>query len=217
MKARHIASLALLLSLGATAHAERQPGWEFGADAIYQFADDISFEGGSLADLDDDVGISLSFGYRFNSRLDLQLALDWNTVDYEIDVAPGTVGQLGFSAEGDLESFTPRLALNFNILEGDLTPYLTGGVGWSFIDTNIPDGPAQSGCWWDPWWGYVCGTWQSTRSLDELTYSLGAGVRWDISDVITLKLAYEEHWLELDQANSTPALDQIKFGVYGRY
>ena len=34
--------------------------------------------------------------------------------------------------------------MNFNFLEGDLTPYVTGGVGWSFIDTNIPDAPPQT-------------------------------------------------------------------------
>jgi opacity protein-like surface antigen len=217
MKLRHLASLAILLFASSAAQADREPGWEFGGEVLYQFGDDIDFEGGSLADLDDDVGLALVFAYRFNNRLDLQFSLDWNTIDYNIDVESADTGGIGFSAEGDLESFTPRVALNFNILEGDFTPYITGGVGWAFIDTNIPDERAQSGCYWDPWWGYVCGTWQSTRSIDELTYSLGVGVRWDISDTITLKMAYEEHWIELEQADGTPALDQLKFGIYARY
>jgi opacity protein-like surface antigen len=158
----------------------------------------------------------LTFGYRFNSRLELIFGLDWNTVDYDINVAPGS-GQLGFSGTGDLESFTPRVGANFNILEGDLTPYVTGGVGWSFIDTNIPDGPAQSACWWDPWWGYYCGTWQETRSIDELAYNAGAGVRWDVSSTITLRLGYEKHWIDIGEATSTPDFDQFKFGVSARY
>jgi opacity protein-like surface antigen len=217
MQARHLAFCTVLTFVFSVAHAERDAGWEFGGEAVYQFSQDIDFDGGSFASLEDDIGLAVVFAYRFNSRLDLQFSLDWNTVDYDITVAPGSVGLLGFSAKGDLESFTPRVALNFNILEGDFTPYVTGGVGWSFIDTNIPDAPPETACWWDPWWGYYCGTFQSTRSIDELTYDLGAGLRWDVSDTIALKLAYERHWLDLSEATSTPGFDQLKFGVYGRY
>lgn len=218
MQARTLAPLALLLTFAlSAAHAERDAGWDFGADVIYQFSQDINFEGGSQASLEDDIGLSLVFAYRFNSRFDLQFSLDWNTVDYDITVAPGSAGLLGFSAKGDLEAFTPRIAVNFNILEGDFTPYLTGGVGWAFIDTNIPDAPPETACWWDPWWGYYCGTFQSTRSIDEPTYDVGAGLRWDVSEMIALKLAYERHWLDLGEATSTPGFDLVKFGVYGRY
>jgi opacity protein-like surface antigen len=209
-----LAALSILWS--AAASADRQPGWDFGGELLYQSSQDISFNGGSSASLEDDIGIALTFGYRFNSRVELIFGLDWNTVDYDINVAPGS-GQLGFSGTGDLESFTPRVGANFNFLEGDLTPYVTGGVGWSFIDTNIPDGPAQSACWWDPWWGYYCGTWQDTRSIDELAYNAGAGVRWDVSSTITLRLGYEKHWIDIGEATSTPDFDQFKFGVSARY
>jgi opacity protein-like surface antigen len=217
MKLRHLILLVPLAAIGTAAHAERTTGWEYGAELIYQDSQDIDFEGGSFASLDDDLGLALAFGYRFNSRFDLQFRLDWNTVDYDITVAPGSTGVLGFSAKGDLESFTPRVAINFNVFEGDLTPYISGGVGWSFIDTNIPDAPPQTTCWWDPWWGYYCGTFQSTRSIDELAYDLGVGARWDVSDTLTLKLGYEKHWLDLGEATSTPGFDQIRFGIYARY
>jgi hypothetical protein len=32
-----------------------------------------------------------------------------------------------------------------------------------------------------------------------------------------LRLGYERHWLELDQATSTPGFDQLKVGIIGRY
>jgi opacity protein-like surface antigen len=214
-----LAALSILWSAGAS--ADRQPGWDFGGELIYQDSQDISFDGGSSASLEDDIGIALTFGYRFNSRFELIFGLDWNTVDYDINivgnVAPGTPAQLGVSGSGDLESFTPRVGVNFNVLEGDLTPYLTGGVGWSFIDTNVPDGPPQSACWWDPWWGYYCGTWQDTRSIDELAYNVGVGVRWDVSSTISLRFGYEKHWLDIGEATSTPDFDQLKFGVSASY
>jgi opacity protein-like surface antigen len=209
-----LAALSILWSAGAS--ADRQPGWDFGGELIYQDSQDISFDGGSSASLEDDIGIALTFGYRFNSRFELIFGLDWNTVDYDINIASDG-GQLGVSGTGDLESFTPRVGVNFNVLEGDVTPYVTGGVGWSFIDTNVPDGPPQSACWWDPWWGYYCGTWQDTRSIDELAYNVGVGVRWDVSSTITLRFGYEKHWLDIGQATSTPDFDQLKFGVSASY
>ncbi len=217
MHPRHFATIAVLALACGIAHAEREPGWEFGAEAIYQFSTDVDFKRGSAASLDDDLGLAIVFAYRFNNRFDLQFSLDWNTVDYDVTVAPGGEGLLGFTGRGDLESFTPRVAGTFNILEGDITPYITAGAGWAFIDTNIPNGPPETSCWWDPWWGYYCGTFQNTRSVDNLTYNVGAGVRWDVSDTITLKLGYNRNWLDLKQASGTPGFDQIRLGVYGRY
>jgi opacity protein-like surface antigen len=218
MNVRYFLPLAALcLAWSAGANAERGVGWDFGADLIYQDSQDIDFKGGSFASLDDDLGIALSFGYRFNSRLELTFGLDWSTVDYNVNVAPGQAGLLGFSANGDLEAFTPRVGLNFNFLEGDVTPYVSAGVGWAFIDTNIPNGPPQTGCYWDPWFGYICSTWQSTRSIDELTYQAGAGIRWDISSGYTLRFGYEKRWIDLGEATSTPGFDLVKLGVTFRY
>lgn len=211
--------MALLssMTLVAVAHAQsRDSGWEMGADLIYQSSHDINFNGGSHAELDDDLGIAVTFGYRLSSRLELQFSLDWQQVDYGVTVVSDPVG-LNFDARGELESFTPRASFNFNFMEGDFTPYVTGGIGYSFIDTNIPDAPLQTACWWDPWWGYYCGTYQNTRNIDEFVYDLGAGVRWDVSSTITLRLGYEKHWLDLGEATSTPGWDQVKFGIVARY
>ncbi|HEX2493651.1 MAG TPA: outer membrane beta-barrel protein [Steroidobacter sp.] len=220
MQRYYVATFATLCIIWSAANAQqetRPPGWDFGADVIYQDSQDIDFNGGSRASLDSDVGVALTFGYRFNSRFELIFGLDWNTVDYDVNVASGTVGQLAFSGTGDVETWTPRVGANYNFIDGNVTPFVTASVGWSFIDTNIPQGPPQSACWWDPWWGYYCGTWQNTRSIDEFAYGVGAGLRWDASDTISLRFAYEKHWLDLGQANSTPDFDQLKLGIMARY
>ena len=77
MRLRSFIALGLLLCSGA-ALADRQPGWDFGGELLYQFSQDISFDGGSNASLDDDIGIALTFGYRFSPRLELTFGLDWN-------------------------------------------------------------------------------------------------------------------------------------------
>lgn len=217
MNLRLIALYVLLcVAWSTSAHAERDPGWEYGADIIFQASQDIDFNGGSAASLDDDFGIALVITRRFSERLELMFGLDWNRIDYGVDIASATPGRLPFSANGDLEAFTPRVGINFNFFEGDLTPYVSGSIGYSFIDTNIPDAPPQTGCWWDPWYGSICTTWQSTRSVDEFSYGVGAGLRWDLP-TWSLRFGYEKHWLDLGEATSTPDFDQLRLGLMVRY
>lgn len=210
------AVLASLLAARATAQS-RGAGWEVGAQLVYQDSQDIGFNGGTSASLDDDIGLAVAFAYRFNDRFEVEFGIDWNSIDYDVSVVSASVPELGFTARGDLEAFTPYASANFNFVEGPLTPYVTAGVGWSFIDTNIPDAPPQNVCWWDPWFGPVCGTFQSTRTIDELVYQVGAGLRWDLSPGYTVRLGYEKRWVDLGEATSTPDFDQLKLGVTFRY
>ena len=76
-----IALAALAPSLAAAQDA-RGPGWDFGIDVIYQFSDEIDFDGGTQLDFDDDVGLTLVFGYRFDPKFELRFEFDWATVDY---------------------------------------------------------------------------------------------------------------------------------------
>lgn len=197
---------------------ERETGWDFGFDVLYQFSKDIRFDGGSFLDVEDDLGVALSFGYRFNPKWELQFSLDWNDVDYSgrlesADLPP----QVAVNISGSMESFVPRINGVYNFIDGPLTPYISAGIGWAFIDTNIPTGRANFGCWWDPWWGQICGSYQPTKDVDAFTYQLGGGVRWDLADTFSLRLSYEKTWLDLDNATSTPGLDQIIAGIVWRY
>ena len=206
----------LCLSIQSVQADSRGPGWEFGVDALYQSSQDIAFNGGSAASLDDDFGLRMNFGYRFSDRLELQLGIDWQNIDYDVTIA-SSAPDVEVSGRGSLEAFTPRASLHFNFMEGPFTPYVNAGIGYSFIDTNIPDAPPQTVCWWDPWWGYVCSGYQSTRNVDEFTYQVGAGIRWDMSPGYSLRFGYEKQWMDLGEATSTPDFDQFRLGVVFRY
>jgi opacity protein-like surface antigen len=215
MKSRYIASLAALCTCWSlAAHADRDTGWEFGGELIYQDSQDITGDNDSAAAIDSDVGIALTFGYRVNERLVVNFGIDWNNVDYQAHLESEDFPGLSVDVDGELESFTPRVGVDFNFMEGPITPYINGTIGYTFIDTNIPDGPPQTGCWWDPWYGQICGTWQSTRSLDEFVYGAGLGVRWDASDTLSAKLEYHKRWIDSD---ASVDFDQIKLGVVFMY
>jgi opacity protein-like surface antigen len=210
MKIRYIVTLAAVCSAWSlSAYADRDTGWEFGGELIYQDSQEIDGDNGSSASIDSDIGLALTFGYRFSERVELTMGLDWNNVDYTAELVSGTL-PISVGVEGELESFTPRVGVNFNFMEGPFTPYVNGTIGYTFIDTNIPDGPPQTGCWWDPWYGQICGTWQSTRSLEEFVYGAGLGVRYDVNDAWSVKFEYQKRWIDAD---SSPDFDQLKLGV----
>lgn len=217
MKNRYMVALAAVCSAWSlAAHADRDTGWEFGGELIYQDSSDISGDNGSTAAIDSDVGLALTFGYRVNAKLEVQMGIDWNSMDYKANLVSADLPNVSVGVDGELESFTPRVGVNFNFIDGPITPYVNGTIGYSFIDTNIPDGPPQSGCYWDPWYGQICGSWQSTRSVDAFIYGAGLGVRWDTSDTLSVKLEYQKRWIDASDAG-TPDFDQIKLGVAFMY
>ena len=82
--------------------------------------------------------------------------------------------------------------------DGPLTPFLEAGIGYARIDTNIPSQPPVTGCWWDPWWGYICDTRWKTYDTSEFTYNAGIGLRWDVNGALFFRGAYNREWIGLD-------------------
>jgi opacity protein-like surface antigen len=67
----------------------------------------------------------------------------------------------------------------WNFTDGPFTPYVQAGIGWTNIDSNVADGPPTTGCWWDPWWGYVCRSSYSTYDDTNFSYGAGVGLRYE--------------------------------------
>lgn len=210
-----IAAASLALSSVAFAQHTSGTGWEAGVDVVFQSSKTLHFDGGTNADLDSDTGLSLTFGYRISPQLEAQFALDWADVDYKAHLVTGPASSV--SANGSYQAFTPRANIQFNFVDQPLTPYVMAGLGYSFIDTNIPNGRPASGCYWDPWYGYICGTVQPTKSVNGFAFQAGIGARWDVTDVVTLRLAWERHWVDLGSSGGTPFLDQGRLGIAYRF
>jgi opacity protein-like surface antigen len=221
IKGKLLMAAVLSMALAPAAFAQqsqREKTWEFFFDINYQDSYKMDFEGGSTADTDADVGWSIGGNYHFSNRLQFQFAFDWIRVDYDAEIrSADPIPDPPFGVRGEMEVWTPRFNALFNFLDRNLTPYVSAGIGWSFIDTNIPTGPPQTGCWWDPWWGYVCTTYQNTRDTDEFAYQAGAGVRWDVNRQLSLRLGYEKQWYDIGTAESAPGFDLIRFGLGYRY
>ena len=63
---------------------------------------------------------------------------------------------------------TVRFTGSYNFSEKEFTPFVTGGLGWTYIDTNIPTGLPENICWAYPWYGYYCTTYVPTETTTDV-------------------------------------------------
>lgn len=196
----------------------RAQTWEFYGEARFIFGKDINFQGGSSISTSDDAGFGLGFGYNFDEHWLASFEFQYNEIQYRGSIASADKPPKPTSTvTGTAQISRIGGSLTYNILPGPLTPYVTGLLGWSYVDSNIPTGPPQTGCWWDPWYGYLCSSWQPTASQNAFTYGLGVGMRWDVGHSFFMRFGYEYDWVDLSHANGTPAFSLLRLQFGARY
>jgi opacity protein-like surface antigen len=106
-----------------------------------------------------------------------------------------------------MESSTVSLNGAYYFMSGNFTPFVSGGIGYAFIDTNIPEGPPVNTCWVDPWGGYVCNSYVPTKTESDFSYNAGLGVRFDVNRQFGLQAGYYKSWIDFSNASDTPDFD----------
>ena len=122
---------------------------------------------------------------------------------YELTLVPDEPNPTPLTINEKLTLFNGMLTGTYNILKGPVTPFVDLTAGWTHVDSNVTDRPPVTGCWWDPWWGYICRSYWSTYSDTSFSYGGGLGVRWDISSAIFMRASY--NMLRID-GGSDPTL-----------
>lgn len=163
--------------------------------ASYQNSQDESFEGGAGLAIDDSVGWGFSFGWNWTSKVNLSYSFMVNKPDYSAVIVPD--GEAPQTVDHELSKYSHHFNGTYHFLDGNITPFVTGGIGWTQLDSNIADGLPEVGCWWDPRWGYVCYQDWDTYSETEFTYNLGVGVRWDINSNLFSRAAYTREFISV--------------------
>jgi outer membrane assembly lipoprotein YfiO len=187
----------------------RKGRYELTLQPRYVASKDIDGNGGSKLALDPAFGFGLGFGYNLTDKFALHLDGSWARADYQATIATTDAGGNPTgptTAAGTLDTATVALNLSYYVLEGPLAPFLVGGIGWTFVDSNIPSGPPQGVCWYDPWYGYVCTSYQNTYTRSYFSYNLGVGARWDVMSGLFLRGSVGLQWVDLGQAGSTDFL-----------
>ena len=125
-------------------------------------------------------------------------------------VQSGTPGVSAQIENGHVDFSTLMLDATYLFLPGAIKPFGKVGLGWNWANTNIASGPPQVGCWWDPWWGYVCNGYQPTHSASSFAYQLGAGVQTNFTRSFAVNLDYQYTWINLSHASSTPGFGALE-------
>jgi outer membrane protein assembly factor BamD len=197
--------------------APQQAGqWEATVGVIASNSAGIDFEGGTTADIDSGFGFMAGAGYHFTDRLRFGSTFTFDQKDYSADVVGDSPGE-SYAIEGSLDTMSLMFDAAYTFLTGPLTPYVVGGLGWAWVDTNIASAPPEVGCWWHPWWGYVCTSWQDTRTVDGLAYEVGIGMRYNFSSSLAADGAYRMRWMDFENATSTPSFDTLQLNLVWKF
>jgi opacity protein-like surface antigen len=209
-------TLLAVYALGAAAqHSPPRRGkGEFTLQPQYTDSLNVSNGNGSQAHLDGALGFGFGLAFNLNNNLSLGGDFFWNRADYQATVAPAE-GNLGntYTVKGELETSTIRFNATWHFSASDFTPFVTGGIGSTYVNTNVPNGPPQNVCWWDPWWGYYCGSYVPTRTATDLSYTGAFGLRWDVDRNMFLRGVFSRMWIDVGGELGTPFVDQYRVDV----
>jgi len=207
-----VLTLVLLAGAGAADAGDREGRWEFNLGTFYQLGTGVDAEGGSTLDTDDDFGLSLGGAYNISDNLATTFAFQWAGIGYNAIGIDEDGSEFGLSGTYDSYALSGNLVYHF--WDGQLVPYVGAVIGWTWIDTNIPSGPPSTGCWWDPWWGYVCYTSYPTETTDAFSYQALLGLRYEFdNDMTYMRFGYTSQWLDFSNTTGTPRFDVIVLDI----
>lgn len=200
MRALPLVVLLSVPGLALAQSADRTGTWEAGVKLMDTSHEFLTGQNGSSLDIEGELAYGTFGTYHINEHFAVSGEISWSDPDYFATFPLDRPGGGTVTIDTELDVLSMQLSAVWNMFDRSITPYLEFGYGWTVIDSNVQDGPADTGCWWDPWWGYMCASFYDTYE-NTVHSMLGAiGVRWDMSDSSVLKLAYGVRELDLDRA-----------------
>src|SRR5262245_23279216 len=211
--------LALCAPPAAAADSQRTMHWQFSVPITFTSGGTFDAEAGTKVDVSDDLGWRFAFGNNLSENLFLGMEFTWLSANYDASIAtdnnsdfiPDTV----VTVSGTLDTGTLAFVGQYNILPRNITPFVRGSFGWTWVDSNIPAGPTQGACWWDPWFGYICDTWQPTFGDTAFSYGVAGGIHATLTPTLFVEASYNVLWLDLSK--SSPNFDGFRLNVGWTY
>lgn len=194
MRILTIAILLFALPAISSAQSYRSKTWEASIAAIYQDSKFVSAEGGSSIDIDSQWGFGFGFAYNVSNKLAFGADFEFIRPDYTAVLVEENTAQPEIIIDHEMYQFNGRFKGIFNVLDGPFTPYVEAGFGWSYFDSKVADGPPNTGCWWHPWYGYICNNYYDTFDDTLFSYGGALGLRYELRGGSFVKLSYN-HWL----------------------
>ncbi|HVQ61591.1 MAG TPA: outer membrane beta-barrel protein [Burkholderiales bacterium] len=213
-----IFTVSALAAADATAQETLRAGKaELSLSPLFTAAKNSNFPNGASAKSDSATGFGIQWAYNFDDHWSAGIEGAVSGVDYAGNAAPAVGNNnpaIAFNAHA--ETTTLRMAMTYNIITAQFTPFVTVGAGLTRIDTNVPNG-AVPGCFWYPYWGQVCND-VPARILTEFSYSAAVGVRYDLrSQPVFFRAAYNREWINFGGSTGSLPYDQLRVDLGVRY
>ena len=191
-----IAMLIIALPCMSNAQTQRAGNWETSLAVVFQDSISVDGEAGSSLDLKSHTGFGINVALNINPKFSVGGDFEWLNPRYLLTLVDDTGVNDDIVINHKLTQFNTRFKGTWNMIDGPFTPYVEAGLGWSYMDSNVADGPPQTGCYWHPWWGYICNNYYSTFDDWVFSYGGGVGLRYELRGGTFMKASYN-YW-ELD-------------------
>lgn len=182
--------------------------WEWSIAGIYQDSESVGGGGNSGVDIDSDWGLGFTFKYLFTPKFGLGADIEWLSPRYTATLVDDTGATQTF--RHTFSQFNGRIKATYEFTENNFSPYVEGGIGWTQFDSNVADGPPLVGCWWHPWWGYICDGFYNTITETNFSYGGALGLRYRLRGGSVLKLSYNTYQLDGSSAEVDPTLSAVR-------
>jgi opacity protein-like surface antigen len=211
-----LCAIGMTVATAADAQSQRAGQVEFTFGAAYSFSDSFVGTGDSSLDLSSRTGIRVGVEYFTSSNLSVGFDATWLQPSYSAELIPED-GSEPVSISHRASIFTGHFTGSYYFGEGPLTPFVEAGLGWTYFDSNVSDSAPIVGCWWDPWWGYICSEFYSTYSSSEFSYGAGVGLQWNFGRDRAINAGYRWLEVEADSLSKKPTLESAVIEVVFRF
>ena len=184
----------------------------------YLHSSDITFNGpvGDVKMKMDDTGLG-GFGvaYHFNDFVSVHGDFMFGGATFSGDVPLEAGGTTHISQDAFLQ--TGRFNVDYNMINRRLTPFITAGFGYQYLETELQHAPPVTDCWWDPFWGWICYSGHQHAYQTDFTWNAGGGLRWNITDNLFIKVTGGATWLEYGGARGITTQLEGFFAIGGTF
>jgi len=213
---KNMLKVVMLATMVSALHADtkREQHWDVYFSPNYVSAKTLSFDNDVQVDLNDRTGWSLGFGFNFTNHVSGDFVFSSGNGSYAVKTTDQDGNPVEYS--NNMYSSTMSLGMTYNIIDGPLTPYLSANIGVTFADTGIRDGGGYESCYYDPWYGYVCGIYETTKTTTELSYGGSVGLRYDLDNQLFLKAGIGVNVVNFS-SNNTPLFTVYQLSIGSRF
>ena len=170
-----IIAVVLVSLVGSTGYGQDKPWSRALRGELYPSFQMLSgdtvtaWDGANRVELDEAPTFGAGLGFNFNDHLNLNTEVLFGSMDS----TQGSIVTPASHGHQTVGAFLWNVNLDYNILKSRLTPLITGGAGLF----RVHEGEA-----------HICES--------HAAGNLGAGVRWDMTDSVALRVVYRWIWVQ---------------------